>query len=381
MCDTPASPSSSALPLIATTEMQIADGVDVTRLAVAFGAVARAAGLEASVSAVTSFAQALAVVGLEKPDQVYWSGHAVFVRRPEDVPVYAEVFAAFWSGHGAAAPARAAALPVTLALDEDEDLGEPSPPELEHEEPDKTLVLRYSAAEVLREKDFASLSADELAEAYLLMASFRSRAARRRSRRRRPTSRASGVLDLRRSVRRALRTSGEPVRLMRLAPAERPRRTVLLVDVSGSMEPYARAFLHFAHAAVAARAHVEAFTLGTRLTQITRELSWRDPDAALAKASRSVPDLAGGTRLGEGLRAFNDRWGVAGIARGAVVVILSDGWDRGDPAELAAEMARLRRVAYRIIWANPLKSTPGYAPLAGWLRRFRLLTNSWRVTR
>ena len=151
---------------------------------------------------------------------------------------------------------------------------------------------------------------------------------------------------------------------MRLAPTERPRRTVLLVDVSGSMEPYARAFLHFAHAAVAARSHVEAFTLGTRLTRITRELSWRDPDAALAKASDSVPDLAGGTRLGEGLRAFNDRWGVAGIARGAVVVILSDGWDRGDPLELAAEMARLSRVAHRVIWANPLKSTPGYAPLA-----------------
>jgi len=343
--------------------MKPAEALQPARLAVAFGAVVRAAGLEASVSAVTSFAEALAAVGLGRADQVYWSGHAVFVRRPEDVPIYAQAFAAFWSGRTVTA-ATVAALPVTLALDDDEDSREPAPPEPDREAPDKTLVLRYSATEVLRDKDFAACTPDELAEAYLLMASLRARASRRRSRRRRPTSRRGGELDLRRSVRRALRTSGEPVRLMRLAPTERPRRTVLLVDVSGSMEPYARAFLHFAHAAVAARAHVEAFTLGTRLTRITRELSWRDPDAALAKASGSVPDLAGGTRLGEGLRAFNDRWGVAGIARGAVVVILSDGWDRGDPLELAAEMERLRRVAYRIIWANPLKSTPGYAPLA-----------------
>ena len=315
-------------------------------------------------SAVTLFAESLAAVGLERPEQVYWSGHAVFVRRPEDVPVYAEAFAAFWAGRGTVGIIRRPAEPATLALDDDEAAGQPPPPEPEQESPDKTVVLRYSATEVLRDRNFASLSPEELAEAYLLMASLRSRAARRRSRRRRPTTSRGGELDLRRSVRRALRTSGEPLRLMRLASTERPRRVVLLVDVSGSMEPYARAFLHFAHAAVAARTHVEAFTLGTRLTRITRELSWRDPDAALEKASGSVPDLAGGTRLGEGLRAFNDRWGVAGMARGAVVVILSDGWDRGDPEELATEMERLQRVAYRIIWANPLKSTPGYAPLA-----------------
>jgi uncharacterized protein with von Willebrand factor type A (vWA) domain len=343
--------------------MSAVDEVDQARLAVAFGSVARATGLEASVSAVQSFAEALSAVGLSSPDHVYWAGHAVFVRRPEDIPVYSEAFAAFWSGRAVATTALTA-IAATVAHDDDDDASEPPDSEPGGEVPDRTLVLRYSATEVLRDKDFASLSPEELAEAYLLMASFRSRAAWRRSRRRRPTSRRSGQLDIRRSVRRALRTSGEPLRLMRLAPSERRRPIVLLVDVSGSMEPYARAFLHFAHAAVAARTHVEAFTLGTRLTRITRELAWRDPDAALGKAAASVPDLAGGTRLGEGLRAFNDRWGVAGVARGAVVVILSDGWDRGDPLELAAEMARLRRVAYRIIWANPLKSTPGYAPLA-----------------
>jgi len=139
---------------------------------------------------------------------------------------------------------------------------------------------------------------------------------------------------------------------------------VLLCDVSGSMQPYARALLRFLHAAVVGRGRVEAFALGTRLTRITRELSSRDPDAALSGAARAVLDMAGGTRLGEGLRAFNDRWGVRGMARGAVVVVLSDGWDRGDPAALAGQMARLHRVAFRVVWVNPLKASPGYAPLA-----------------
>jgi hypothetical protein len=140
---------------------------------------------------------------------------------------------------------------------------------------------------------------------------------------------------------------------------------VLLVDVSGSMEEYARGFLRFAHAAISARPKglVEVFVLGTRLTRITRALSWRDPDVALAEAARSVTDWFGGTRLGDGLKAFNDEWGVRGMARGAVVVVLSDGWDRGDPASLAAEMQRLRRVAHRIVWVNPLKASPGYAPV------------------
>ncbi|MBA2326505.1 MAG: VWA domain-containing protein, partial [Actinobacteria bacterium] len=144
-----------------------------------------------------------------------------------------------------------------------------------------------------------------------------------------------------------------------------PRRIVLLFDVSGSMEPYARAILRFLHAAVAGRTRVEAFALGTRLTRITRELSSRDPDAALASAARRVPDWSGGTRLGTGMREFNDRWGVRGMARGAVVVIVSDGWDRGDPSQLGEQMARLARVAHRVVWVNPLKASPGFAPLAG----------------
>jgi uncharacterized protein with von Willebrand factor type A (vWA) domain len=130
------------------------------------------------------------------------------------------------------------------------------------------------------------------------------------------------------------------------------------------MEPYARALLRFLHSAVVGGARVEAFTLGTHLTRLTRELSSRDPDEALAAAARRVTDWSGGTRLGEGLRSFNDRWGVRGLARGATVVILSDGWDRGDPELLGREMARLQRVAHRVVWVNPLKATEDYAPLA-----------------
>jgi uncharacterized protein with von Willebrand factor type A (vWA) domain len=139
---------------------------------------------------------------------------------------------------------------------------------------------------------------------------------------------------------------------------------VLLLDVSGSMEPYARAFVRFVHAAVVSRTRVEAFALGTRLTRVTRELQSRDPDAAIRAAAERVVDWAGGTRLGDGLRSFNDSWGVRGMARGATIVILSDGWDRGDPGALAEQMARLARVAYKIVWVNPLKASPGYAPLA-----------------
>jgi uncharacterized protein len=188
--------------------------------------------------------------------------------------------------------------------------------------------------------------------------------ARRRSRRLRPTRGGRGRPDLRRTVGAALRTGGEPLDRRTLERRTRPRSIVVLLDVSGSMETYSRSLLRFAHVAVSGRTRVEVFTLGTRLTRLTRELTTRDPDTALAQATASVPDWSGGTRLGEGLRTFNDRWGVRGMARGADVVILSDGWDRGDPSEMAEQMARLSRVANRIVWVNPLKASADYAPLA-----------------
>jgi hypothetical protein len=226
------------------------------------------------------------------------------------------------------------------------------------------VQLRYSPSEVLRAKDFAAYSAEEFDEARRLMADIRLGGALRRTRRPRRSRRSRGRPDLSRTVRRSFRTGGEPVTRSFLESSQRPRRVVLLCDVSGSMEPYTRATLRFLQAAVAGRRRVEAFALGTRLTRLTRELSSRDPDAALRRAASAVADWSGGTRLGEALRTFNDQWGVRGLARGAVIVILSDGWDRGDTTQLTVEMQRLRRVAHRIVWVNPLKASPGYTPVA-----------------
>lgn len=169
---------------------------------------------------------------------------------------------------------------------------------------------------------------------------------------------------MRATVRAALRSGGEPTRLARHVRGPRPRRVVLLLDVSGSMRPYARAMLRFAHATIVTHGSVEAFTLATRCTRVTRQLAWRDPDAALRRAASAAPDIDSGTRLGECLSEFIRAEGVGGLARGAVVVIVSDGWDRGDPATLSEAMARLSRLAHRIVWVNPLKVSPGYEPLA-----------------
>lgn len=163
-----------------------------------------------------------------------------------------------------------------------------------------------------------------------------------------------------------LRAGGEPLRLARRTRRVRSRRLVLLIDVSGSMAPYADALLRFAHAAVRRRPRsTEVFTVGTRLTRVTRALRARDPDVALAHAGRAIPDWRGGTRLGETLRAFLDRWGQRGTARQAVVVLASDGWERGDPALLGEQLARLSRLAYRVVWVNPHAGRVGYQPLTG----------------
>lgn len=335
--------------------------VDAERVAVAFARVLRGAGLAAPVGNVQTFADALAAVGLAHRDGVYWAGMATLVRRPEDRPVYDRAFRVFWEQLTGAPEEETVTAPVTLAVDSDD--GEEGEGDDAGDDGERQ-VLRFSKVEVLRDKDFADYTDEELIEAQLWMQQLSVAAARRRSRRLVATRRRRGHPDLRSTVREAIRSDGEAMRRRYRRPGTRPRRLVLLVDISGSMEPYARALLRFVHAAVVGRRGVEAFTLGTRLTRLTRELSSRDPDHALRAASDSVKDWSGGTRLGEGLAAFNDRWGVRGLARGATVVVLSDGWDRGDPAVLAEQMARLRRVAYRIVWVNPLKVTPGYAPLA-----------------
>jgi hypothetical protein len=226
------------------------------------------------------------------------------------------------------------------------------------------LRARASDADVLRHRDVADLTPAERAALAQLFAAIRPVPPRRRAVRRRRYHR--GEIDARRTLREELRRGGEPGRIRYRRPATRPRRVVLLVDVSGSMSPYADALLRLAHVWVrGAPRTTEVFTVGTRLTRVTRALRARDPDDALRGAGEQVPDWSGGTRLGEVLRAFLDRWGQRGTARGAVVVVFSDGWERGDPVLLAEQMARLRRLAYRVVWVNPHRGKAGYRPVQG----------------
>jgi uncharacterized protein len=232
---------------------------------------------------------------------------------------------------------------------------------------ERPVPSAWSQVELLREKDFAAYSEAEMAAAVELIARLARRGPTRLSRRMRTGRTRGHHPDLRRILRASLRTGGEPVDRHWRTPSRRPRPLVLVCDVSGSMAPYARMLLVYLQAAVAARRRVEAFAFGTRLTRITGELTVRDPDRALARAIAAVQDFSGGTRTGAALAELNRVHGRR-VGRGAVVVILSDGWDRGDPDLLAAEMARLRRSAHRLIWLNPLAAHPDFEPLTRGMR-------------
>ncbi len=333
----------------------------VDRHVVLFASALRSAGLSIPLHSTLEFGRALAEVGIDQRDRVYWAGRTTLIRRPEDISLYDQVFEQHWLGSLGLSQQDTVTTEVTLMMDQPQ--SEEEQQEGQESKEDNILTVRWSPTEVLSTKDFAECSSEELTELHKLMANFCVAAETRRCRRLRP-SRRSGRLNLRRTVRAALKTEGEALRRERHEPGERHRRLVFLLDVSGSMEPYARALIRFVHAAIASRNQVEAFALGTRLTRLTQELSTRDPDIALSKVAQAVEDWSGGTRLGDGLGRFNDEWGVRGMARGAIVVVLSDGWDRGDPAVMTEQMQRLARVVYRMVWVNPLKSTPGYAPLA-----------------
>jgi uncharacterized protein len=291
---------------------------------------------------------------------VYWAGRLTLCGGPDDLDRYDAAFAAYFAGEvprpsRTAGPPRerlAAMAPLTPGSGEagDDDADSPD------------LAARASADEVLRHRDVADLTPADREHLRRLFALLAPASPMRPARRRRPSAR--GAVHPSRTVRRALRDGGEVVRLMHRRAAPRPRRVVLLVDVSGSMSPYADALLRFAHAAVRARpASTEVFTIGTRLTRVTREMRLRDADRALAASGTAIPDWSGGTRLGEVLKAFLDRWGQRGTARGAVVVVCSDGWERGGAELLGEQMARLRRLAHAVVWVNPHKGRAGYEPL------------------
>ena len=334
------------------------------KIAVAFARILRGAGLDVPLDSVIIFVNALGQLGLEDRNDVYWAAHATLIRRHEDTPIFDRAFAVFWDQRIAidTTISERELVSMTLLIDDenanaDDTAGEPV-------DDKNTIMLRFSSVETLREKDFAEYNPAELREAEQFMSSLRLAGPPKKSLRLIKTNRYGARHDIRRTMRASLQHDGEPIERYWREPSTRLRRLVVLLDISGSMEPYARALLRFMHAAVVGRQRVEAFTFGTRLTRITKELTSRDPDKALSQTSAQVSDWSGGTRLGECLRTFNDKWGVGGMARGSIFVVLSDGWDRGDPAVLAEQMQRLNRVAYRVIWVNPLKVSPGYAPLA-----------------
>lgn len=327
----------------------------------------RGFGLAVPTRAVIAFGDGLQAVGLSRRADVYWAGRATLTTSPDDAALYDAAFGVFWeqfsTGYTLVTEPPTPSLSLTVDAepdDEDETLTANADPDN-----DETHVeLTFSAVEVLREKDFALYSPDEIAQADQLIAALDLSPAPRRSQRLTKSQRQTRHHDIRRTVRAALSTGGEIVARHSRRHRATPRRVVFLLDVSGSMEPYARALLRLIHAGVSGRHRVEAFAVGTRLTRLTRHLQVLDPGEAIRQASDEVGDYGGGTRLGSGLQLFNNDWGQRGMSRGAIVVILSDGWDRGDPDELREEMSRLHRAAHRVIWSNPLKVTPGYAPLA-----------------
>ena len=326
-----------------------------------FARVLRANGVAADGTRLTTAIAALGQVDPLDAEQVYWAGRLTLCGEPDDLPRYDAVFDAWFRGRLPALPDPQLPTPAGQVVQLRPMAGRNADP-VDAGETDEPLRAAASETEVLRHRDLTELSDTERDEINALIALLAPRVGTRRTRRYRPHGRDR--IDMSRTVRAMLRDGGEPATLARLRPRVKPRRLVLLIDVSGSMSPYADVLLRFGHAAVRVAPHsAEVFTVGTRLTRVTRQLRLRDSAQALAAAATAIPDWSGGTRLGEGLQAFLDLWGQRGTARRAVVIIASDGWERGDAALLGEQMARLARLAHRVIWVNPHRGKAGFAPV------------------
>lgn len=327
------------------------------------------AGLEAGPRRLTDATRALVFIDLKQQVDFRNALRCVFVSRKEDLPTFEAAFDIFWAPPDPRAsagiiPGRGRALPLSperakiwanaLGLNASQMSREQNPTEF------PASSSGYSAEELLRHKDFEEMTWAETEQVRRLLEQAPWRVAERRTRRLRPSR--SGRIDLRRSARHAIRSSGELMTLFRRKPRVRRRPLVLICDVSGSMERYSRLLMIFAHA-IARREDLEAFVFSTRLTRITRLLRQRDLDRALDSVGKGVRDFSGGTRIGDALGDFNRHWARRVLGHGAVVIIISDGWDRGDPVQLRAELVHLRRSAHRLIWLNPLLGSEGYEPL------------------
>ncbi len=343
--------------------------VDLPPLVAGFGRRLHEAGVPVTPERAARFAEALTLTNPVARTRLYWIARATLLsdisQRPAFDRVFAEVF-------GTRAPEAEAPDGESRETAQDErpgtsrdgegGIGAPATGRGEALEAQEAPVpVLASDEEVLRSKRFDALDPAELAALYRLMARLEIATPKRRTRRAQKARRGEHI-DLRRTLRGSLRTGGDPIRLARKRRRVQPRRIVMLCDISGSMEPYARAYLQFL---AIAGTNAEAFVFATRLTRITRALATKSPERAIRRAAAAAPDWSSGTRIGEALRAFNDRHGRRGMARGAVIVILSDGWERGEPELVAREMERLSRLAYRIVWVNPRVSAAGFVPRAG----------------
>jgi len=323
-----------------------------------FSRALRRLGMDVNPGSMIDLVTALQYIPIGNRSDFYFTARALLVHRREDIPRFDQAFEFFFKHRGKQPPlGRIRRQLAPLPTGE----GGRRPGELQEKERIEA-TLTYSEREVLRRKDFAELTPQEIDDVRKLMDAIAWHVRERRTRRRRPGH--GRQADLRRTVRRNLRYGGEILDWARREPKRKPRPLVIIADVSGSMERYTRLLLLFAYGvARALEQKVEAFVFSTRLTRITRELEQKSVDAALREVSRTVQDWAGGTRIGEALRSFNFRWGRRVLGHGAVTLVISDGWDRGDVALLGAEIARLQRSSWRLIWLNPLLGSPGYQPL------------------
>ncbi|MEZ5077661.1 MAG: VWA domain-containing protein [Solirubrobacterales bacterium] len=356
---------------------------DLPALAAVFGRTLRRAGVPVTPERSARFVRALTLAPPRGRGEIYWSARLVFVSARDQIAAFDRVFAAVFDGiadvverrgeanapptpagvEAGRRPARNPGRTIAAPASAPAPSGAASSDAGAGEKPREALLAAASSAERLRHRDFAELDEEELAALAEIMRRLALTPPQRRSRRARRAAHGERI-DLRSTLRRSHRTGGDPIRLLRRRRRLRPRRLVVLCDVSGSMEPYTRAFLQFLHGAVGG-ADAEAFVFATRLTRLTGELSGNQPGLAIGRAAAAASDWSGGTRIAAALHRFDEDYGRRGMARGAVVAILSDGWERDDPARLGAEMAKLRRLAHRIIWVNPRKASPGFAPLTG----------------
>ena len=345
-----------------------------------FGRLLRGLGLDVNPGRMIDLVQALSHIEIGRKADFYNTVRSLLVHRREDIPLFDEAFEVFWRK-----PADGWTTLDLRAMGERRRLRRPlfaapplrqppvAAPESQHDRPSADeppiiqVTLTYSAREVLRHKDFAELTGEELEAIKRLMAAIVWQLGERRTRRKQPGP--GQLLDLRRTLRSNLKYGGEVLEWAYREPKVKPRPLIIVADISGSMERYTRLLLHFIYSMTAGLGQpVESFVFSTRLTRITRQLRGRDVDQALREVSRSVPDWSGGTRIGEALKTFNFDWGRRVLGHGAVVLLISDGWDRGDVDLLRAEMARLQRNCHRLIWLNPLLGSAQYEPLTRGIR-------------